>query len=132
MNDIDFPYDCTLKHEDISSMYERIINAINSVHPEASYAKIHVNFDEDNVSNPHFYVSNLYNHEIDEIPTKDYDDGSIYSPGVEGLADGGPTKAIYALGIPEDHIQQWDGWPLTFDLKKHRTLSRESLNIFGF
>lgn len=123
-SNMDFPYDSTLKKQDIASMYERMIGAIISVHPEASFASVHVNFDEDNVSTPYFYVSNLYDQDVEEIGTKDYD-GSSYSPGVHGLADGGPTKAIYALSIPDEHIKQWDGWPIAFNLKERRTLTVE-------
>lgn len=128
---LNYPDDCTLEEHEVSAMYDRIMNLVKTRHPDARYACFHVNFDEDNESNPHFYLANLYDAQIEDIDTGDYA-GPPYKLGIMGLAANGTTRAVYALGIPDEIIKQWDGWPVIFDLDEHRTMEDGESWPLGF
>ncbi|GGJ54156.1 hypothetical protein [Glutamicibacter ardleyensis] len=128
---LNYPYDCTLEEHEVSAMYDRIMNLVKTRHPDARYACFHVNFDEDNESNPHFYLANLYDAQIEDIDTGDYA-GPPYKLGIMGLAANGTTRAVYALGIPDEIIRQWDGHSVVFDLEEHRTLDDGEPESLGF
>ncbi|MGX1751423.1 hypothetical protein [Glutamicibacter protophormiae] len=128
---LNYPDDCTLEEHEVAAMYDRIMDVVKTHHPDARYACFHVNFDDDYESNPHFYLSNLFDFQIEELDTGDYD-GSAYQPGIKGLAADGTTRAVYALEIPDVIIKQWDGYPVVFDLEERRTLDDgepESLGV---
>ena len=128
---MNYPYDSTLEENEIAAIYDSVMNVIKTRHPDARYACIHVNFDDDYVSNPYFYLSNLFDSQIKELDTGDYD-GRRYQSGIRGLAENGTTQAIYALGIPSEIIKQWDGWSVAFDLEEHRTLADGEPESLGF
>lgn len=107
------------------------MDVVKTRHPDARYARFHVNFDDDYESNPYFYLSNLYDTQIEEIDAGDYD-GSAYQPGIKGLAEDGTTRAVYALDIPSEIIRQWDGWSVVFDLEERRTLDDGEPESLGF
>lgn len=128
-----YPGDCTLEEHEVAAMYDLIMDVLNTRHPDARYAHLHVEFDDDYESNPYFYLSNLFDSRMEELDTGDYD-GSAYQPGIKGLVADGTTHAIHALDIPDEIIKQWDGWSVVFDLEERRTLDdgeQESLGFMG-